>query len=267
MAIVTSLLYIKAQTNCLQGPCRGHLKEENISPQSFFVLSKDHIMRLTAAASACALLCALMPAASGSPYLRRNHAALAQANTTAGSPTWYFSQHRTRRSATLAGPTSSHTTPLWTFNANYLQFASPAVAGDGTVYIGDASDGNLYALVGDTGRLKWSGRVSAEGLESSPAISNDGSLVYVGGDDDRLYGVNATTGRFETITMTDGSILGAATVGANGVVYVGSDGYRMLAIDGTTGSIKASWISCLALFARASLLFFPVFHTVGIYHS
>lgn len=66
--------------------------------------------------------------------------------------------------------------------------SSPAIDGDGTVYIG-SSDGKLYAINAD-GALKWSFQTK-DAIESSPAIGPDGT-VYIGSNDNHLYAIGAS---------------------------------------------------------------------------
>jgi outer membrane protein assembly factor BamB len=72
---------------------------------------------------------------------------------------------------------------LWKYSTG-LVLSSPAVSGDGTVFVG-STDGNFYAIDGDTGQLKWKYTVGAA-INSSPAIGSDGS-VYFAADDGNLY--------------------------------------------------------------------------------
>ncbi len=67
-----------------------------------------------------------------------------------------------------------------------LVLGSPAVGGDGTVFVG-STDGNFYAIDGATGALKWKYPVGAP-INSSPAIGSDGT-IYFAADDGNLYGL------------------------------------------------------------------------------
>ncbi len=68
--------------------------------------------------------------------------------------------------------------------------SSPAIAADGTVYVG-SSDKKLYAISppasGASGVLRWA-FATGERIESSPAIGPDGT-VYVGSFDGTLYAI------------------------------------------------------------------------------
>ncbi len=76
------------------------------------------------------------------------------------------------------------TTNLWTFHlAEYDGASSPAVAPDGTIYVGNYI-GDLFAITPD-GKVKWKFQAGLE-IKSSPAVAADGT-VYFGSRDRRLY--------------------------------------------------------------------------------
>ncbi len=68
-----------------------------------------------------------------------------------------------------------------------LVLSSPAVGGDGTVFVG-STDGNFYAINGKSGAVRWKYTVGAA-INSSPAIGSDGT-VYFAADDGNLYGLH-----------------------------------------------------------------------------
>jgi len=74
------------------------------------------------------------------------------------------------------GPHSKEVSVLWKYKTYHSIKSSPAVAEDGTIYIG-GGDGNFYALFPD-GKLKWKYTLGGYIL-SSPAIGKDGT-IYVG---------------------------------------------------------------------------------------
>ena len=81
--------------------------------------------------------------------------------------------------------------------------SSPAVAPDGTIYVG-SKDNSLYALKND-GTVKWR-YDTGDQIVASPAIGSDGT-VYVGSADRQLYAINPD-GTLKWVYPTkDGSIL------------------------------------------------------------
>jgi hypothetical protein len=85
-------------------------------------------------------------------------------------------------------------------------FSSPAVGGDGTIYVG-SRDYKLYAISPD-GTLQWSFPTSHY-VESSPAIGGDGT-IYVGSIDNKLYaigpGINVTLTPDATVVERGGTL-------------------------------------------------------------
>jgi len=75
---------------------------------------------------------------------------------------------------------------LWQTTTGGTVNSSPAVAADGTVYVG-SGDGLLYAFSAD-GRSKWTYATSGE-IESSPAIGSDGT-IYVGSQDAYIHAIS-----------------------------------------------------------------------------
>lgn len=112
-------------------------------------------------------------------------------------------------------------TNLWEFSlSTRLQgdrgCSSPAVAADGTIYLG-TFEGNLIALLPD-GRKKWRFKVGLE-IASSPAIADDGT-VYFGSRDRHLYAVNPE-GRLGWRFATQGWVDASPAIAADGTVYFG----------------------------------------------
>jgi hypothetical protein len=63
-------------------------------------------------------------------------------------------------------------------------FTSPALAADGTAYVADLSEGNIYAI--QNGNIVASTNYTSLSEASSPVIMPDGSIV-IGGEDGKLY--------------------------------------------------------------------------------
>lgn len=129
---------------------------------------------------------------------------------------------------------------LWKFATDNLVYASPAVAADGTIYIG-SSDGQLYALA-PSGSLKWEYEVGGE-LDSSPAIDGDGN-VYVGSDAGLVVCLNpagAELWTWEVPTELDAvardfGVLGSPMLTAEGDVIVGCQNHYVYSLDAVTGT-------------------------------
>jgi outer membrane protein assembly factor BamB len=96
--------------------------------------------------------------------------------------------------------------------------AAPAIALDGTIYVG-SSDDNLYAVNSD-GTQKWKFTAGSR-INSSPAIGSDGT-IYFGCYDDNLYAVNPNgteQWKFPVagIDITDEA---SPALGADGSIYL-----------------------------------------------
>ncbi len=84
-------------------------------------------------------------------------------------------------------------------------FSSPALADDGTIYIGAASDPNLYALNPADGAAKWTCKFPrGTGLIVSPVVGPGGLIYQMLGHDDSLYAVRQKDGAILWVTdLTD----------------------------------------------------------------
>lgn len=104
--------------------------------------------------------------------------------------------------------------------------STPAVAADGTVYVG-CGDGQFYALNPADGSVRWAYPVRSF-VTSSPAIGADGT-IYFGAEDGHLYALTpggALRWRFATGNIVDSS----PAIGADGTIYVGSNDRHVYAI-------------------------------------
>ncbi|TVR58244.1 MAG: hypothetical protein EA426_10485 [Spirochaetaceae bacterium] len=128
---------------------------------------------------------------------------------------------------------------VWSFTVGSSFFgsvwSSPALAPDGTVYIG-SDDDRLYAINPDGTQL-WS-RETGGRVYSSPAVGADGT-VYVGSYDGFLYAIDPADGTVDWQYQTGGWIRSSPAIGADGVIYVGSDDGFLHAIDPVTED--AAW--------------------------
>lgn len=144
-------------------------------------------------------------------------------------------------------------TPKWTYETDWCIISSPAIANDGTVYIG-SKDHYLYAFDTEESKLKWKFATGEfyDGhlVDSSPAIGPDGT-IYVGTDP---YGAAGQTpipvptnfwainpdGTLKWVFETEDGVESSPAIGSNGVIYFGSyDGYLYAVEDnGTQGLLK-----------------------------
>jgi outer membrane protein assembly factor BamB len=121
----------------------------------------------------------------------------------------------------------------WSYSVGFP--TSPAVA-NGVVYVGSASDYNLYALNARTGAKLWSFR-TGDNVGSTPAIAD--GIVYFGSFDKNVYALNARTGA-KLWSYATGAFVNSSPAVVGATVYVGSDG--VYALNAKTGTLlwKAS---------------------------
>ena len=157
----------------------------------------------------------------------------------AGRGDWWLFQHDVQHTgrSPFAGPNS----PLlrWvaaTASGNPIQYSSPAIGADGSVYFG-ANDHNLYALNGATGARRWL-FPTGNNIDGSPAIGTDGT-IYVGSNDDNLYAIDPNTGAKKWAFTTGFWIESSPVIDGNGTIYIGSDDDNLYAVNSATG--KQYW--------------------------
>ncbi len=124
----------------------------------------------------------------------------------------------------------------WKFSPGVTHCAStPAVANDGTIYIG-CQDDTLYA-VGPDGLKRWDVR-TGDDVDSSPAIGPDGT-VYFGSDDRKVWGVSPT-GHVRFAVLTGGAVRSSPALAADGTIVVGSMDGQLYAI-APTGAVRFTY--------------------------
>lgn len=129
--------------------------------------------------------------------------------------------------------------------------SSPAIASDGTVYVGfyNAGSGKLTALT--AGALKWEYALGGE-THSSPAIAKNGD-VYIGCDDNKVYAIRSTGApSWPTPFATTGKVTATPAVG-DSKVYVGSWDKNIYAINSTTGAEAWHYTTGDAVVSSAAL--------------
>ncbi|MFQ5740559.1 MAG: PQQ-binding-like beta-propeller repeat protein [Acidobacteriota bacterium] len=117
-------------------------------------------------------------------------------------------------------------TEKWRFAMGELVISSPAIAPDGTIYVG-SFDHNLYAINPD-GSEKWR-FATGDNVYSSPAIAPDGT-IYAGSYDSNVYAVNPD-GSEKWRFATEKRVLSSPVIGADGTLYVGSDDFSLYAVN------------------------------------
>jgi outer membrane protein assembly factor BamB len=138
---------------------------------------------------------------------------------------------------TVRGDSLPEATNLWTFRFTprtpaYDSTSTPAVAADGTIYVGDFL-GKLDAIA-PSGRGQWSYQAGRE-IKSSPAIGEDGT-IYFGSRDRRFYAVSPA-GRLKWKFATGGWVDSSPAIAADGTVYFGSWDKNFYAVN-PDGSLK-----------------------------
>lgn len=117
-----------------------------------------------------------------------------------------------------------------------VQFSSPAIGPDGTVYLGSL-EGKVYA-VSPAGRTNWVAALGAP-TYSSPIIGPDGT-IYIGADSSRVYAIDRF-GRTKWTFSANGMVESSAAVSVDGsTIYIGSLGGYLYAL---TPSGLQRWVS------------------------
>jgi outer membrane protein assembly factor BamB len=129
--------------------------------------------------------------------------------------------------------------------------ATPAVGGDGTVYVG-CQDDAIYAI-GRDGLKRWDFR-TGDDVDSSPAVSTDG-VVYVGSDDHKLYALGPG-GALRWAVTTGAPIRSSPAIAADGTVYVGS-------FDGALYAVRPGGIVAWSFRTADRIVSSPVIDAAG----
>jgi outer membrane protein assembly factor BamB len=136
--------------------------------------------------------------------------------------------------SSVNGPASNNV--RWVFTSTNFLSSSPAIASDGTIYIG-SWDNNLYA-VNPNGTLKWTFPTGSY-ISSSPAIDSDG-IIYIGSWDHNVYAVNPNDGSLKWVYPTNDIVTSSPAIGTDGTVYVGSWDFNVYALTAPTSGVTAT---------------------------
>lgn len=112
-------------------------------------------------------------------------------------------------------------------------YASPAVADDGTAYVG-AQDHKLHA-VSTEGKVLWSRDLGGD-VDCAPALGDDGT-IFAASDAGHVFAFDPR-GNERWRTNVGGFVRGGLTVGRAGIVLAGTygPGPRIVALDAATGA-------------------------------
>jgi outer membrane protein assembly factor BamB len=126
-------------------------------------------------------------------------------------------------------------TVLWRVKAGKKVYSAPAVAPDGTVYVGSQDD-RLYAISRD-GRIVWSTRLGGD-VDCAPAVGDDGT-VYVGVDDSAVVALD-DKGAVRWRAKVGGHVRGSLTLTRNGAVVAGVYGPApgVVALEARSGELR-----------------------------
>jgi outer membrane protein assembly factor BamB len=125
------------------------------------------------------------------------------------------------------------------FTTDCLDDSYPAIARDGTVYVGVGvpgistafTDDERLCAVGADGRLKWRFKFGLGGGRESPAIGADGT-IYIGAWDGNFYAVNPDGSLKWKVALDPGVLFGSPAIGADGTIYVANDDYGPRGVSG-----------------------------------
>ncbi|MDP7011282.1 MAG: PQQ-binding-like beta-propeller repeat protein, partial [Verrucomicrobiota bacterium] len=130
----------------------------------------------------------------------------------------------------------------WRYDSTDKIWGSPAIAPDGTIYIGSDDDG-LHAVNPTDGTRKW--RFDCGGkVYSSPALALDGT-IYVGSlESDTIWAItdSGASGTQKGKYVTGGDVRSSPAIGVDGTVYCGSNDDKLYAFtDNGPGNFVKKW--------------------------
>ena len=123
----------------------------------------------------------------------------------------------------------------WLVSSGGSIFSSPAIAEDGTIYFGTMSEGNSIVAVNPNGTKKWSYK-TGDSITSDPAIGDDGT-IYIGAQDSYLYAM-WPNGTLRWRFKTGKLIMGPPSITDDGTIYTGSWDDYLYAIYPNNGTMK-----------------------------
>ena len=146
---------------------------------------------------------------------------------------WPMLAHDVAHTGHSSGPGLPHAVIRWTFATSAGIYGGPAIAGDGTVYVG-SMDGSLYAVTA-AGTMKWVQPLGSPIDPSSPAIGTDG-VVYVASTDSKLHAVGPD-GTEQWALATGGPSDESPVIADDGTIFVSTNMIYAVHPDGTVGQM------------------------------
>jgi outer membrane protein assembly factor BamB len=166
-------------------------------------------------------------------------ASLCTINATAG--TTYLITVDSKNAGVPGTFTLSLTDSLWQATTTDSVTGSPAVAPDGSIYVG-STDNSLYAFNAD-GSVKWSYATGGFIDTCSPAIADDGT-IYTGSNDGKVRAFTPASSNpkwtFTVPTPTDTalttSVSNSPAIAADGTVFIQSADHYLYALNPADGT-------------------------------
>nr|WP_319377587.1 PKD domain-containing protein [uncultured Methanoregula sp.] len=110
----------------------------------------------------------------------------------------------------------------WSYTTGgQIQYSSPVLGPDGTIYIGNYEDRKVYAINLD-GTLKWT-YLTGGAIQSSPAVGADGTIYIGNAGDNKLYALDPD-GTLKWAYTTGGGIVASPALGPDGTILFGNTG-------------------------------------------
>jgi outer membrane protein assembly factor BamB len=132
-----------------------------------------------------------------------------------------------------------------------LETQSPAIAGDGSIYIGDEF-GWLYCLNPNL-TVRWKKNLGSVQITCSPAVGAD-SAVYVHTDDGFLHAY-FPDGTLKWKAVIPGESYSSPSIGVDGTLYIGSEDEHLYALNPVDGSVRWKFKADERIYASAAIDF------------
>lgn len=170
----------------------------------------------------------------------------------AGSP-WPMFGHDEAHTGRAAVVGAAAGTVKWTFVADGVLITQPAIAADGTIYVGGGYDAKKLYAINPDGTKKWDFTCGA--ALTTPAIGADGTL-YFGAGDNKLYALNPD-GTVKWSFASTVAVQSSPVLGPDGAIYfLGGDNlfHALAPADGAelwSHTISATGCSCSTMSSPA----------------